>query len=655
MASAGDQLEGRTDETSADALVSDKIDLRELKNQPLSPQSELLKESGIPANELVAKLEEARTELLENELYLRTLFENVPVGILVVDAQTRNVLDLNPHALELIGAKKEDVVGHRCNNVICPAANNACPILDFGQRLDKSERAVVTSSGNRVPVLKSVVAVVKDGHRVLVESFTDISDIKQAEARIRQANSELKEAQARLLAAKEEAEEAALKDSLTKLPNRRVFHYSLAQCLERTERHPGFLCAVLYLDLDHFKVINDSLGHDAGDEILVEVGNRLQASVRKADLVSKFGVKEGLVARLGGDEFAILLDDIKTPTDALRVAERIREKLLPPFHLRGQDLYVTASVGITTNNCKYPTVETMLRDADIAMYRAKASGRGGHLVFDEAMHAIAVQRLQLESELRQALMRDEFVLNYQPIVSLANELIVGVEALIRWQSPLRGLVQPSAFISVAEESGLIVPIGAWVLNEACSQLRCWQERFGVACLPDVSVNVSSRQFMQPDLVAGIAQALQTTGVPGRGLNVEITESLAMRDPARTSAMIGELQHLGVKLSIDDFGTGYSSLDFLNQFSVETLKIDRHFICRMQFDDRSRNIVRTIINLAHNMNMTVVAEGAEHTEQVELLKKMGCDSVQGFFFSKPVGAEEFESLLETKEPFKNCRS
>jgi EAL domain-containing protein (putative c-di-GMP-specific phosphodiesterase class I) len=274
------------------------------------------------------------------------------------------------------------------------------------------------------------------------------------------------------------------------------------------------------------------------------------------------------------------------------------------------------------------------------------------VVFDEAMHSRAVERLHLESELRQALDQKEFVLNYQPIVSLLDEHIMGFEALLRWQSPQRGLVGPAMFISVAEESGLIIPIGAWVLREACEQLRCWQERFGLEPLLTASVNLSARQFLQPDLVSSIARILAETGVEGRGIRLELTESVAMQEPERTCHMIEELRHLGVRLSIDDFGTGYSSLDHLDRFSVDTLKIDRHFVARMHEDERSQNIVRTIISLAHNLRMNVVAEGAETAEQIALLNGMKCDSVQGYFFSRPIEAERFESLLEKQCPARN---
>lgn len=487
------------------------------ENKHLRLQAEKVAEANANAAELLAELERTKAELQDRESYLRSLFDTLPVGIFVVDAETRCVLDVNSRALQLIGSSKELLVGSPCNAVICQTAEPACPILDLCQEIDHSERILFTSDKRQVPVLKSVIPVTRQGRKVLVESFVDIGNIKQAELQILKANTELAEAQKRLIAAKEEAETAALQDPLTKLPNRRLFHSRLALSLHRAERHRGFLCAVLYLDLDHFKIINDSLGHDIGDELLVEVASRLQGALRRTDTVNRFPGGEDLVARLGGDEFAILLDDINDVSDALRVANRIGERLRVPFHLRGKELSVTASVGIATSASRYPTAESMLRDADAAMYRAKANGGGRHVVFDEDMHSRAVERLHLESELRQAIERKEF--------------------------------------------------------------------------------------------------------------------------------IEELEHLGVRLSIDDFGTGYSSLDHLDRFSVDTLKIDRHFVARMHTDERNQNIVKTIISLAHNLRMNVIAEGAETAVQIKLLHDMSCDFVQGYYFSRPVPAEKFEPLLE----------
>jgi diguanylate cyclase (GGDEF)-like protein len=451
--------------------------------------------------------------------------------------------------------------------------------------------------------------------------------------------------------AKELAETAALQDPLTKLPNRRLFQNRLTLAIQNSIRNPNYLCALLYLDLDRFKVINDSLGHLAGDELLIEVAKRLESCLRKTNEFGSPVIREDLVARLGGDEFAIFLDNIRDVSDALRVAHRISQTLAEPFCLRDKDVAISSSIGVATSASHYETADNMLRDADTAMYRAKAAGRGGSILFDVSMHLHAVERLHKELEMRQALERGELFLLYQPIVSLKGGKIEGFEALVRWQSPTRGLVGPVDFIPLAEETGLILPIGAWVLREACLQVRRWQERFGADLPLSVSVNISSRQFSQPNLVDLVKQALTETGLSGRKLRLELTESVAMEQPQRAAPLFRELQELGVRLSIDDFGTGYSSLAHLHRFCVDTLKIDRYFVGNMEANERNLNIVRTIVNLAGNLGMEVVAEGAETSLQVDLLRNMGCKYVQGYFFSKPMEPAAVEALLAANPDFR----
>ncbi len=468
---------------------------------------------------------------------------------------------------------------------------------------------------------------------------------------VEKRTAELNAAVKEIKEAKELAETAALQDPLTKLPNRRLFQNRLALAIQHAVRNPAYLCALLYLDLDRFKVINDSLGHLAGDELLIEVAQRLELCLRNTPQSGGPALREDIVARLGGDEFAIFLDNIRDASDALRVANRISEKLAEPFCLRGKDVAISGSIGVATSASHYGTADNMLRDADTAMYRAKAAGRGGSVLFDESMHLHAVERLHKESEMRQALDRNEYFLCYQPIVSLAEGKIEGFEALLRWRSPTRGLVAPEDFIPLAEETGLILPIGAWVLRESCLQVRRWQDRFGANLPLSVSVNISAHQFSQPDLVDLVKQTLSETGVSGRNLRLELTESVAMEEPGRTSPLLRELQQLDVRLSIDDFGTGYSSLNHLHRFSVDTLKIDRYFVGNMEVNERNLNIVRTIVSLAHNLGMEVVAEGAETSAQIDLLRSMKCDCVQGYFFSRPMEAAALEPLLAANPEFR----
>jgi predicted signal transduction protein with EAL and GGDEF domain len=443
----------------------------------------------------------------------------------------------------------------------------------------------------------------------------------------------------------------AFHDALTNLPNRALFLERLENAVRRALRNPRFRFAVLFLDVDRFKVVNDSLGHPAGDQLIVEIAQRLTTCLRRTDMVARpqRGVPAGAagtdtVARLGGDEFTILLEDIRDVSDAIRVADRIERELALPFVVAGQEIFVSASIGIAPSVTGYAVAQDILRDADIAMYRAKAQGKARWEVFDQQMHARAVARLRLETELRRAVERNEFCLHYQPIVSLTDASIRGFEALVRWQHPDRGLLSPQEFIAVAEETGLILFLGKWVLHEACRQARAWQEKFPRTPPLTMSVNISAKQFNQHNVLDQIAEIVRATNVARDTLKLELTESVAMEDPERTRRLLLELQDLGVHLSIDDFGTGYSSLSYLRRFPVDTLKIDRSFVMHMDRDEENREIVRTIIALARNLGMEVIAEGAETPEQVTALRDLSCQYGQGYVFSHPTDSAAAEKLL-----------
>jgi predicted signal transduction protein with EAL and GGDEF domain len=412
---------------------------------------------------------------------------------------------------------------------------------------------------------------------------------------------------------------------------------------------------VLFIDIDGFKIVNDSLGHAFGDRLIIEIGCRLMALLRRDDTVSRLGVidttevGDDTLARLGGDEFTVLLEDIKDPSDAIRTAQRIQKSLAIPYTLSGQEVFISASIGIALSTTPHSSAEDLLRDADIAMYRAKAMGKARCEVFDTAMHARAVQRLKLETDLRKALERKEFRVHYQPIVSLQTSRVTGFEALVRWQHPDLGLVGPNEFIGVAEETGLILPIGKWVLREACQQIRVWQSQYASNPPLTISVNISPKQFAQPDLLNEISSVLQETGLDPSSLKLEITENVAMGDAEKARGILSQLKTRGVRLSIDDFGTGYSSLNYLRRFPVDTVKIDRSFVSNMDNDD-NREIVRIIIMLASNLGLDVVAEGTETAAQVNDLKSLNCEFGQGYFFSKPVDSETIRKLLgNTAEP------
>ncbi len=425
----------------------------------------------------------------------------------------------------------------------------------------------------------------------------------------------------------------AFRDSLTGLPNRALFMDRLTHGLTRAKRRHEHL-AVLFVDLDRFKVINDTLGHAVGDQLLVEVSNRLNASLRPGDTV----------ARLGGDEFGLLLEDVADGETAEAVAVRIETELAKPLHFEGREIFITASIGIALSSARLGMPEEILRDADLAMYHAKAKGKARHEIFDDSMSAPALERMDLEMDLRSAISRHEFRLHYQPILRLDTGRITEVEALIRWQHSKRGLLQPEAFIGLTEETGLIVPIGQWVLNEACRQARTWQLEFPSNPPLVMSVNLSAKQFQHPTLVQEISLALAESGLPASSLKLEITESVVMHDAPATLAKLKELKDLGIRLAIDDFGTGYSSLGYLKRFPVDTLKIDRSFIKGLTREGNDSAIVRAVVTVAKTLNMDVTAEGVETDQQRDELKALGCDRAQGFLFARPADAAHVTPLL-----------
>ena len=429
----------------------------------------------------------------------------------------------------------------------------------------------------------------------------------------------------------------AFHDAMTDLPNRALFMDRLRNAIRRAKRSDEYRLAVLFLDVDRFKIVNDSLGHTAGDELLKAIARRLEGCLRPGDTVARFG----------GDEFTMLLEDIGHAGQATRVAERVQMELAVPFRLQGQEVFATASMGIAYAGSGYARPEDLLRDADNAMYRAKSLGRARYEVFDSAMHTRAVATLRLESELRRAIERGELVLHYQPVVALASGRLAAFEALVRWRHPERGLIEPSEFIPTAEETGLIVPLGQWVLDETCRQIRLWTDNGAWSPVP-VSANLSSRQFNQPDLVGTVRAALSASGANPDWLRLEVTETAVMESGASARHVLGELKSLGIQLLIDDFGTGYSSLSYLHQFPVDTLKIDKSFVGRLDSTAQNTEIVRTIVMLAHNLGMNVVAEGVETADQAQHLKRLGCEFAQGFLYSPPVEVAEATAMLRRRQ-------
>lgn len=426
-------------------------------------------------------------------------------------------------------------------------------------------------------------------------------------------------------------------DELTGRPNRKFLLKDLSDKLALNKQKKDYLFAVILLDLDRFKVINDSLGHERGDELLIALSRRLETCVRHGDLV----------VRLDGDEFAILLNNIKNINCATQIADRIYKELILPFNLDGHEIFVDVSIGIAMSNQNHQRAEEILRDADLAMHHAKKLGKSCYQVFNTDMHVRAMEVLKLENDLRRAIERQEFILHYQPIVLLENRKIIGFEALVRWQHPERGLISPLEFISIAEETGLINSLGFWVLREACRQMRAWQLQFPDASLEMISVNVSGKQLLKIDFIQQVKQILQETNLEPHCLKLEITESVLVENNQLILSIIEQLKSLNIQFSMDDFGTGYSSLSYLHNFPIKTLKIDRSFVQRMNESGQNLGIVRAIVTLALNLRMDVVAEGIETANQLAQLKVLKCTYGQGYFFAKPLEVKAVETLLESE--------
>ena len=556
--------------------------------------------------------------LQQSEEHFRNAFDHAAgMALISADGQWRRV---NGSLCQILGYSEQELLATNFQEVTYPDdlgddLVHIYQLLEGKRRIDQREKRYLHKLGHPIWVLQSASVARNAGGDALhlILQIQDITERKRAE---------------------EQVHHAAFHDALTGLPNRTLLSDRLSLALARAKRNKEYQFAVLFLDLDRFKLVNDSLGHTLGDQLLVELGRRLEVCMRKADTV----------ARLGGDEFGMLLDGIKDPYDAIYIAERIQEALLEPFTLNGHEFLTTTSIGIAFSKTGYGGPEDILRDADIAMYRAKANGKARYEVFDVAMHSHAVEMLMLERELRHAIERKDVKVHYQPIVSLSDKMLVGFEALARLESAELGPISPSQFIPLAEETGLIIPLGMLVLEEACRQTVEWHKQYPREQPLTISVNLSSKQFTQLNLVDSIKKCLAETGLTPSCLHLEITESVIMEKAQDAAEMLSQLKTLGVKLSIDDFGTGYSSLSYLHSFPFDILKIDRSFVCRMGTDNESTGIVETILTLAGKLGKHAVAEGVETEAQAETLKAMGCGYAQGYLFSRPVWWGAAEKLI-----------
>ena len=584
------------------------------------------------------QLQRMRRQLSEGDEMFRLITDNAADMIAVVDVEGRRLYS-SPAYEKILGFTVEELQA-------TPALEQVHP-EDRARVTLAAEKARISGCGERLEyrvahkdgtwrTLESTANVLRDAEQritALVIVNRDITDRKHAEE---------------LLA------HNALYDGLTNLANRALLVERIGRAISTHRRHPDLKFAVLCIDIDGFKIVNDSLGHSAGDQLLIQIAQRLQTSLRLADTLSRPQWRtdqepvsaESTLARPGGDEFVVLVEELRSPSDAILIAERIQKKLAFPFDVEGHDIVATASIGIALSGDGGAEPEGILRDAEIAMYRAKNAGKARWETFDRGMRDAANKRLSLESDIRKALERGEFRVHYQPILDLATEHVVGFEALSRWQRP-EGMVSPADFIPMANETGIILAINQQLLREAALQVQTWQRMFPANPPLVLSVNVSPREFAQADLASRIGRVLAELQVDPRCIALEITETIAMADAERSAVILAELKHLGVGIDIDDFGTGYSSLSRLQAFRVDTLKIDRTFVSRIDTDRETYEIVRIVVTLAHTLGLKVVAEGIETPGQLELLRALGCEFGQGYFFAKPASEETIEAFLKNQ--------
>jgi diguanylate cyclase (GGDEF)-like protein/PAS domain S-box-containing protein len=551
----------------------------------------------------------------ETQLY--RLFEQSDCGLLSCRPDG-TVTMCSPVAARLLGAELPSVIG-RCIDEWLVAGPQ-------GQALAHGQREIGVRRGDGVifPAELTVSEAQHGGERLRVLMLRDITDRRQAQERLTFL---------------------ANFDSLTGLPNRAMFRDRLAQAMDHAQQH-GVPMALMFLDLDNFKIVNDSLGHDAGDQLLRHVAAVLRRCLRSSDAVEVRAQADPFtVSRLGGDEFTVIAQDISSAEDAAVVAQRILDALELPVRISDTELHVSASIGISMYPGADVDLDGLIRHTDMAMYRAKLRGKGTYSFFSAEMSAEVAARLALENELRYALDRHEFVLHYQPKVDLASGEITGVEALIRWHCPGRGLVPPDRFIGVLEDSGMILPVGAWALRTACAELAGW-DRAGLPPL-NMAVNLSARQFRQPYLARFILDTLQDNGIAPQRLELELTESLLLEDNEATRSVLGALASMGVRVAMDDFGTGHSSLSYLKRFDIDTLKIDRSFVSELPHDVEDAAIAAAIVAMGHSLHMKVVAEGVETQGQAKYLASIGCDEIQGYLISRPVDAAQFVRFLRNR--------
>lgn len=578
------------------------------------------------------RLYQFRQQTAQREELFRIVAENAADMIALVDVKGRRLYN-SPAYEKVLGYTPEELAKTPVFEQIHPD--------DRFKVLEAAREARETGVGRKLQYRMRH----KNGNwRVLESTATTIKNEEGEVEKLVIVNRDVTERKR----AEEQVEHDSFHDGLTGLPNRRLFLDRLQHSFTRAQRNPSYQYAILFLDVDGFKELNQAMGTAVGDEVIAEIGRRLSACLRTDDTVSRpqgqLPIPDAVLSRLCGDEFTFLLEAIKDPSDALRVAQRMQKAIAAPLTVAGRDIVLSASVGIALSATGHERAEDLLQDADVAMRRAKALGGSRCEVFDEAMHTRAVNRLKLETELRTAIDRNQFRLCYQPVMHLESGQLTGFEALVRWQHPEQGLISPYKFIDVAENVGLIVVIGKWVLWQACQQMQKWQYKYPWLKSLTMTVNLSAKQFAYAHLIADVRSAVQNAAIEPSQLQLEVTESDAMADPKLTAEIFAQLKHIGVAMSVSDFGTGHSSLSWLRRLPIDELKIDRSLVGSMPTDRCSTDVVQLILNVARELKVRVVAQGIEGGIHLERLRKLGCEFGQGYYFAQPLEVERAEQLL-----------
>ncbi len=573
------------------------------------------------ANEtLETKVKDRTEELRKSENKYRAIFENTGTATIIIE-NDKTISLANSEFVNISGYKKTEIenlkswtafIDEKSHKDLLKKKCFPIPDTEPGAIIKHYNCEFIDRNNERKHTLISFAPIADEGGSVV--SIADISELKKAEKKIYHQ---------------------AFHDTLTNLPNKALFMEHLNMSIKRKKIRDDYYYSILYLDIDRFKLINNSFGHNTGDCLLLAFAERLQESLRDIDILARFG----------GDEFVIMLENIEEQDYAVNIADRLQKSLKKPFIINDKEIFAPASIGIVVHTKTYNDPEKIIRDADAAMNFAKEKGRGQYKIFNRKLHKRAIKLLEIETDLRKAIHRDEFELYYQPIVSLINSSLIGFEALIRWNHPKHGLTKPDHFIPIAEETGLIVPIGKWVLREACNHFVKWGIQAEGSPPLFISVNISSKQIIRPDIIDEIQNILEESGLPPESLKLEITETALMEETDEIIELINRLKSLGIQIAIDDFGTGYSSMSYLQHLPVDTLKVDRSFVSNIdQPSNENMNIVETIIDLARKLKINVVAEGVETPEQQQMLSDMNCHSGQGYFFSRPLNREKMEKLV-----------